>query len=282
MQTNFYHEIYKYIGIFILYISFCQNGQQIILAQEIDTDLINQEIDFSPLLSDYNLYTKKFIQSVLTTPKIDIKFLKDWYYPSDREYSIPIFCRFPFEELLISILAEYEYHIIWAKYDSDKKWDNKIKNLKNELTRVINHVTIDAHTIKSHPNNIFSASCSTAETNGVDFCKKYIIWNNKNWIFVTQKIVASQIGLHTFGQKKLYDTSRVGLSTLKDDEERDNKLAQWLDFIPEETRQTFSPDQQNVCIMPTENAGTIYKVAPEKIMEIFPHELEKFRKTSKK
>jgi hypothetical protein len=281
MFTNFSNKNKKIVMIFFLCLSFWGCHQQIVGAQEMNTNLAEQEkkIDFSRLLSDYNLYTQKFIQSVLDNPQINVKLLNDWYYPSDRDYTIPFFCRLKFEEMQICILSEYEYRIIWVQYKSDKKLDNKIRSLKNELTRVINHVTIDDNTFQSHPNNIFSVSCLTDD----NFYLQYFIWNNKNYIFVIQKLVARSIALHTWGQnRKQYHTGQVGLSTLKADEKRDNKFAQWLDFIPEETRKTFSSDQQNVCIMPTEKAGTIYNVVPEKIMKIFPHELEKFKKISKR
>ncbi|MDR2116747.1 MAG: hypothetical protein LBP87_10260, partial [Planctomycetaceae bacterium] len=221
--------------------------QQIVEAQEVNVNPPEKQIDFSQLLSEHNQYTPKFIQSVLDNHEISVKLLNDWYYPSDRNNVIPIFCRLTFEEMQICILSEYEYRIIWVKYNSDKKLNNKIKSLKNELTRIISCVTINNNTFKSHPNNIFSVSCLTDN----DFCPQYIIWNNKNYIFVTQKLVARTIGMHIFGQtQKQYHTGQVGLSTLKEDENRDNKLAQWLDFIPEETRKTFSSDQQNICIMP--------------------------------
>ncbi|MDR2757640.1 MAG: hypothetical protein LBC20_18270 [Planctomycetaceae bacterium] len=239
-------------------------------TDNINVNVTEKQIDFSRLLSDYNLYTQKFIQSVLDHSQINVKLLNDWYYVSDREDTIPIFCCFKFEEMQICILSEYEYRIIWVQYDSDKKLNNKIKSLKNELSRIINRVTIDKNTFKSHPNNVFSVSCLTTD----EFLPKYVIWNKKNYVFVTQKLVARTI--------EQYYTGQVGILTMKKDEGRNNKLAQWLDFIPEETRKTFSSDQQNICIMPTEKAGTIYKVVPEKIMEIFPHELEKFKKTSKK
>jgi hypothetical protein len=279
MFTYFNNKNKKIVIIFFLCISFFWCDQQIVMAQEVNVNLAEKKIDFSRLMSDHNLYTQKFIQSVLDNREISVKLLNNWYYPPDRDNTIPIFCHLKFEEMQICILSEYEYRIIWVKYDSDKKLDNKIKSLKNELSRVISQVTIDNNTFKSHPNNIFSVSCLTDD----NFYPQYIIWNNKNYVFVTQKLVARTIALHVFGQsQKQYHIGQVGLSTLKDDEERDNKLAQWLDFIPEETRRTFSSDQQNVCIMPTEKAGTIYKVTPEKIMKIFPHELEKFKKTSKK
>jgi hypothetical protein len=281
MFTNFNNKNKKIVIIFFLCISLGGYYQQIVDAQEANVNLTEKEkkIDFSQLLSDHNLYTQKFIQSVLDNPQINVKLLNDWYYSSDRDYTIPIFCRLKFEEMQICILSEYEYRIIWVQYEFDKKLDNKLGTLKNELTRVISLVTIDDNTFKYHPNNIFSVSCLTDD----NFYLQYIIWNNKNYVFVTQKLVARTIAKHTFGQnRKQYHTGQVGLSTLKEDEERDNKLAQWLDFIPEETRKTFSSDQQNVCIMPTEKTGTIYKVVPEKIMKIFPHELEKFRKIFKK
>jgi hypothetical protein len=279
MFTYFNNKNKEIIIIFFLCISFFQCGRQIVVAQEVNVNLMETNPDFSRLLSEHNLYTQKFVQSVLDNSEVSVKLLNNWYYPPDRDDTIPIFCRLKFEEMQICILSEYEYRIVWVKYDSDKKLDNKTKSLKNELSRIISKITINDSTFKSHPNNVFSVSC----LNDDNFYPQYIIWNNKNYIFVMQKLVARTIAMHTFGQnRKQHHTGQLGLSTLKDDEERDNKLAQWLDFVPEETRQTFSPDQQNVCIMPTEQAGTIYKVAPEKIMKIFPHELEKFRKTSKK
>jgi hypothetical protein len=244
------------------------------MAEEEHINLTDQETDFSRLLFDHELYTQKFIQSVLNNPEINVKLLKDWYYPSDYKDAVPIFCRFKFEEMQVCILYEYEYRIIWVQYESDKKLNNKIRSLKNELTRIISRVTIDKKTVKSHPNNIFSVSCLTD-----DNCYlQYIIWNNKNYVFVTQKLVARGIAAHIMGQnRKQYHTGQVGLSTLKEDEERDNKLAQWLDFIPEETRKTFSSDQQNVCIMPTEKAGVVYKVVPEKTMFISPKKIKEFK-----
>jgi hypothetical protein len=275
MFTCFNNKNKEIVIIFFLCISFLWSDQQIVVAQEVNVNLTERKIDFSQLMSDHNLYTQKFIQSVLDTSEISVKLLNNWYYPPDRDDSIPIFCHLKFEEMQICILSEYEYRIVWVKYDSDKKLSNKIKSLKNEVSRVISRVTINNNTFKSHPNNIFSVSCLTDD----NFSPRYIIWNKNNWIHVMQKLVARQLErIRPFYRH----SGQVGLSTMRDDEERDNKLAQWLDFIPEETRRTFSSDQQNVCIMPTEKAGTIYKVVPEKIMKIFPHELEKFKKTSNK
>jgi hypothetical protein len=58
----------------------------------------------------------------------------------------------------IRFLYEYEYRIIWIKYDSDKKLSKNINTLKKELRRIINQVNIDAKTFKTHPNNVFSVS----------------------------------------------------------------------------------------------------------------------------
>jgi hypothetical protein len=231
-------------------------------------------------LYEQKFYTNEFVQFVLDSSAIEVKLLNDWYHPDGRN-GIPLFCRLKFEDMEIRFLYEYEYNIIWIKYDSDKKLNESVETLKKELSRIIKQFNIDAKTIRSHPNNVFSVSSLDGYYTPAFMS---IIWNSNNCIFVVQKPVARSIGLHVWGANphvRQRHTGRVGLETLIDDEKREKKLSFIPDFISEATRKTLAPDQLNACVMPTENAGTVYKVATEKILNINGPTLDKFRKTSK-
>jgi hypothetical protein len=167
----------------------------VIADEEINED--KDVIDFSKLLYNQRFYTKDFVQFVLDSPAIDVKVLKDWYHPDGRN-GIPLSCCLKFEDMEIRFLYEYEYNIIWIKYDSDKKLNKDIKVLQKELSRIINRVKVVDKTFQSHPDNVFSVSCLTGREDSL--YPKYVIWNSNNCIFVTQKIVARAIAIHVWGQ----------------------------------------------------------------------------------
>jgi hypothetical protein len=193
---------------------------------------------------------------------------------------MPLFYRLKFEDMQVSILYEYEYRIVWVKYDSDKKIGKNLKALKKEVSRIMNHVSLDDNIVEPQGNTFGVLCCDDGSVTSF----KYVIWNNQNYIFVTQKPVARPLAMHEFGKDpkiRKRSVGNVGLETLIDDEKRKDKLTQIIDFIPDDMRKKLQPDHLNACIMPTEKAGAIYKIATEKIMRINAPDLEEYRKTSK-
>lgn len=227
----------------------------------------NKKIDTSVLLYDHTNYNQKFV-NLLFENEFKVQVLDDWFYPNDIKNSIPLYFSIPFENGTVHILKEYEYRIIYFCGDKSHDFTQDKQSITLSICKILSKVQIDDNSLIVHQQGIYSAHCVDNDEGG-GFVK-YVIWNKNNWIHVMQKLVARQLDMIGPFQKSYRHSGQVGLSTMKEDQNRSKKLTKWVDFIPENVRQSFNDDFRNACVWPTDSAGKNYELSPGVLFYMSP------------
>jgi hypothetical protein len=229
----------------------------------------NKKIDTSVLLYDHTNYNPKFV-NLLFENEFKVQVLDDWFYPNNIENSIPLYFSIPFENGTVHILKEYEYRIIYLCGDKSHDFTQDKKSITLSIGKILSKVQIDDDSLTVHQQGIYSAYCVDSGEGRNGGFVKYVIWNKSNWIHVMQKLVARQLDMIGPFQKSYRHSGQVGLSTMKDDQNRSKKLTKWVDFIPENVRQSFNDDFKNACVWPTESAGKSYELSSGALFYMSP------------